>query len=83
MVNRFLLKDQRVIKYFGEASLLCENHERLYAEYISLIGASNGDARIDTIELACSLESIVKIRDWLNDRIQKIEKKRIIKRRRI
>jgi len=83
MVSRLLLKDQEIIKQFRNATVLCERGERLYIDHISKKDSPDNAFHIDTLELVVSLENIVRIRDWLNKRIQKIENHRTIKRRRI
>ena len=43
-----------------------ENEETLYAEYM------DGDGDYTTLEMGVHVDDLIKIRDWLNERIYKI-----------
>jgi len=81
MARTYLVDEKDYISEFGNATILycSEKDEALYSEFMALddeiIDTNGYNISHDTIELATSLEDIIKIRDWLNERIRAIKRK--------
>lgn len=75
MKNLVLFED---LEFKSYTNLYCDpRDETLYAEYANFDDNTTEHCtpEYDTIELAVSLEQIKKIRDFLNERIEKMERR--------
>lgn len=74
MAYKILVLDSQDSKDYGKSMTVfagSKKEEAVYAEFIS-----NGEGKItfDTIELAVDVENMIKMRDFLNNLIEKIQR---------